>query len=138
MDEVTLGGAHANAQTPIRLASLDLAMAISLFDLDAFASPHASWTLLVLLVSASAALYLSRRTSALEGDAAKSNIGAAPVCPPELLKDNLGGSRSGSAVVNAYAADVEMDVPFDIGEVRVSNILVHPIKVRKSVAVAEP
>ena len=114
-------------------------MAISLFDLDAFASPHAGWTLLVLLVSASAALYsLSRRTFALKGDAAKSSIGAAPVCPPELLKDNLGGSRSGSAVVNAYAADVEMDVPFDIGEVRVSNILVHPIKVRKSIAVAEP
>ena len=62
----------------------------------------------------------------VSNNAAKSSkSGGAPICPPELLKDNLGG-----AVTNAYTADVEMTVPFDIGEVKVSKLLVHPIKVR--------
>ena len=49
---------------------------------------------------------------------------------PELLKDDLSlRPRSGNGVVNGLTFDREISVPFEVGDVRVSKILVHPIKV---------
>ena len=100
-------------------------MAVSLFDLDSLSDLHLVWTLPVLLLSALALLW----TRSLGHYKASKNKS---VCPPELLKDNLGnGGSSVAGITNAYVADREMTVPFDIGEVRVSTLLVHPIKVRR-------
>ena len=100
-------------------------MVASLFDLDSSSGLHPVWTFPVLFISALALLW----TLSLGHHEASKNK---PVCPPELLKDNLGnGGSSVAGITNAYVADREMTVPFDIGEVRVSTLLVHPIKVRR-------
>ncbi|KAH9854380.1 hypothetical protein C2E23DRAFT_818523 [Lenzites betulinus] len=71
----------------------------------------------VLVLSLAGLLWtLSRKSAA--------RTRAAPACPPELLKDDF--SKGGYA--NAYALEHELTVPFDVGDVRVSKILVHPIK----------
>ncbi|KAI0640288.1 MOSC N-terminal beta barrel domain-containing protein [Trametes polyzona] len=54
-------------------------------------------------------------------------------CPPELLKDNL----AHGPLANSYALDREISVPFDVQDVRVSKILVHPIKSCRGTSVQE-
>ncbi|KAI0829079.1 hypothetical protein BC628DRAFT_1362296 [Trametes gibbosa] len=73
----------------------------------------------VLALSLAGLLWtLSRKSTA------RTHHSAPAVCPPELLKNDL--SKGGYA--NAYALEHELTVPFDVGDVRVSKILVHPIK----------
>ncbi len=81
-----------------------------------------AWSLAALVVSLAGLLWTWFRTT-LNDKKGGSPIGR-PACPPELLKDDLKGG-----VANAYAFEREITVPFDIGDTRVSKILVHPIKV---------
>ncbi|KAI0658302.1 MOSC N-terminal beta barrel domain-containing protein [Cubamyces menziesii] len=82
-----------------------------------------SWTASVLILSlVGLAWSLSRKSSTRLRTGIGTN-GIAPVCPPEQLKDDLKGG-----VANAYALERELTVPFDVGDVRVSKILMHPIK----------
>ncbi|KAJ8455924.1 hypothetical protein ONZ51_g12296 [Trametes cubensis] len=82
-----------------------------------------SWTASVLILSlVGLAWSLSRKSSTRPRTSIGTN-GIAPVCPPEQLKDDLKGG-----VANAYALERELTVPFDVGDVRVSKILMHPIK----------
>lgn len=89
-------------------------------------------TLSVLLVSLVGLLWSLARKYITTGLAASTKVGAnsrAPACPPELLKNDL---KNG--VANVYTSQRELQVPFDIGEVRISKLLVHPIKVRQGVS----
>ncbi|PIL31071.1 hypothetical protein GSI_05767 [Ganoderma sinense ZZ0214-1] len=95
-----------------------------------------TWTLSVALVALTGLVWSLARRS-LRGKLGAIVVvgnGKTPACPPELLKDDQdlsapkGGSGSGAGVVNGFALDREMSVPFDVGDVRVSKILVHPIK----------
>ena len=113
-----------------------LAMAVPLFDRavqhwHTQSTSTLSWSLAVLFFSLAGALWTWSRTSKVKlrtGGAAVPSAhanGRTTVCPPELLKDDLRGG-----VANAYTFEREITVPFDIGDTRVSKILVHPIKVR--------
>ena len=96
-----------------------------------------TWTLSVLLVALTGLLWsLVRRSlrnklgAPVIGNGTRNCKTSQAVCPPELLKDDLSTvPRSGNGVVNGFALDREISVPFDVGDVRVSKILVHPIKV---------
>ena len=93
---------------------------MALCDFGSLSSSHFAWSLAALALALAFAFRLLRRSpqDAPSGDA--------PACPPELLKDDLQVGE----ILNAYAEEVEMTVPFEIGDVRVSKLLVHPIKVR--------
>ena len=100
------------------------------------ASSARTWTLSVLLVALTGLLWslVRRSLRAKLGVAATIESGNGKpstkiACPPELLKDDLSLHKNGHAVVNGFALDREMSVPFYVGDVRVSKILVHPIKV---------
>ena len=88
---------------------------MALCDFGSLSSSHFAWSLAALALALAFAFRLLRRSPQ-----------DAPVCPPELLKDDLQVGE----ILNAYAEEVEMTVPFEIGDVRVSKLLVHPIKVR--------
>ncbi|KAI0673983.1 MOSC N-terminal beta barrel domain-containing protein [Trametes maxima] len=94
-------------------------------------SPDTSlaWTVSVLVLSLAGLLWsLARRSRGRAkppqpGKTVGANGNGAAVCPPEQLKDDLKGG-----VVNSYALERELTVPFELGDVRVAKILVHPIK----------
>ena len=89
-------------------------------------------TLSVLLVALTGLVWsLVRRSLRTKLGAEVIGNGKTPghACPPELLKDDFSTLKSGNGVVNGFAFDREISVPFDVGDVRVSKILVHPIKV---------
>ncbi|RPD64568.1 hypothetical protein L227DRAFT_560439 [Lentinus tigrinus ALCF2SS1-6] len=122
-------GAHT---VPMDRADIP-AMVVPFFDQHwhAQSSSTLSWSLAVLLVSLAGALWTwSRTTSRAKIGAAA--VSRAPACPPELLKDDLQGG-----VANAYTFEREITVPFDIGDTRVSKILVHPIKSCRGTSVTE-
>ncbi|OJT05616.1 hypothetical protein TRAPUB_3539 [Trametes pubescens] len=84
-----------------------------------------SWTSTasVLVLSLAGLLWtLSRKSAARTRVLAN---GTRAVCPPEQLKDDL----PQGTVLNAYTLERELTVPFDVEDVRVAKILVHPIKV---------
>ncbi|KAI0370101.1 hypothetical protein BV20DRAFT_944722 [Pilatotrama ljubarskyi] len=90
-----------------------------------------TWTASVLALSLAGLLWTVCRKAGARAGAARNvkhipigaNGRAAAVCPPEQLKDDLNGGFA-----NAYALEHESTVPFDVGDVRVSKILMHPIK----------
>lgn len=93
-----------------------------------------TWAVSVLLVALTGFLWgftrRSPRTKSPGAVAVTVGNGRNPACPPELLKDDLSlRPRSGNGVVNGLTFDREISVPFEVGDVRVSKILVHPIKV---------
>ncbi|KAM5538345.1 hypothetical protein V8D89_007947 [Ganoderma adspersum] len=105
-------------------------MVFSSLDVIWSQSPSArTWTLSVLLVALTGFLWsLVRRSFRTKLGAEVIGNGKTPACLPELLKDDLSTPRSGNGVVNGFAFAREISVPFDVGDVRVSKILVHPIK----------
>ncbi|KAI0325427.1 hypothetical protein GY45DRAFT_1330328 [Cubamyces sp. BRFM 1775] len=82
-----------------------------------------SWTISVLVLSLVGLLWSLSRKSSTRARTSLGPNGSAPVCPPDQLKDDLKGG-----VANAYAFERQLTVPFDVGDVRVSKILIHPIK----------
>ena len=110
-------------------------MTLSLYDLAdhwfAQSPTSRAWTVSAIVVSLTGILWgLFGRSPARARLSAVAN-GKAVVCPPEQLKDDLATLKDGNGVANAYTLDREISVPFDVGDVRVSKILVHPIKVRQ-------
>ncbi|TFK80892.1 hypothetical protein K466DRAFT_503094 [Polyporus arcularius HHB13444] len=89
-----------------------------------------AWSAAALVVSLAGLLWTWFRTTSNDKKGGSSS--GRPACPPELLKDDLKG-----AVANAYAFEREITVPFDIGDTRVSKILVHPIKSCRGTSVTE-
>ena len=94
-----------------------------------------TWTASVLLVAFTGFLWgLARRSPRAKPKSGAVAVGngtsPSPVCPPELLRDDdLAKPKSANGVTNGFALDREISVPFEVGDVRVSKILVHPIKV---------
>ncbi|KAI0652725.1 MOSC N-terminal beta barrel domain-containing protein [Trametes meyenii] len=88
-----------------------------------------AWTASVLVLSLAGLLWsLARRSSGRASPlqptkTVGTNGSSAAACPPEQLKDDLKGG-----VVNSYALERELTVPFELGDVRVAKILMHPIK----------
>ncbi|KAI9067205.1 hypothetical protein FKP32DRAFT_1588842 [Trametes sanguinea] len=82
-----------------------------------------TWTASVLFLSLAGLLWSLSRKAGPQRKFTGPGNGVA--CPPEQLKDDL---RNPKEVANAYAFERELTVPFDVGDVRVSKILVHPIK----------
>ncbi|KAH9923163.1 armadillo-type protein [Epithele typhae] len=110
-------------------------MALTLLDLSnlhTLASPQLIWTLSLLLLSATGVFTFARSSIWFSG---APNKASAPTRPVGLRKHNLGQPRPG--VANAYTMERELTVPFPIGEVRVSSLLVHPIKSCRGTLVAE-
>ncbi|OSD01165.1 hypothetical protein PYCCODRAFT_1413093 [Trametes coccinea BRFM310] len=86
-------------------------------------SASLTWTASVLLLSLAGLLWgLSRKS---RPQRKLTGVRSGVVCPPEQLKDDL---QNPKGVANAYAFERELAVPFDVRDVRVSKLLVHPIK----------
>ena len=92
-----------------------------------------TWTVSVLVVAFTGFLWgFARRSPRGKSGAVAVGNGRYPTsadCLPELLKDDLAKPKSVNGIVNGLAFDREISVPFEVGDVRVSKILVHPIKV---------
>ncbi|KAI0714592.1 MOSC N-terminal beta barrel domain-containing protein [Earliella scabrosa] len=108
-------------------------MALSFYDIVhhwAAQSPATRYsTLSILLVSCLGVLWSWTRKYSAATSNGKTGVNG---CPPELLKDDL---KNG--VANGYTIERELSVPFDIGDVRVSKILVHPIKSCRGTSASE-
>ena len=88
-----------------------------------------TWTVSVLVVAFTGFLWgFARRSPRVKSGTVAIGNGKV-ACPPELLKDDLARPKSTNGVTNGLVFDREISFPFEVGDVRVSKILVHPIKV---------
>ncbi|KAI8980592.1 hypothetical protein BD414DRAFT_101261 [Trametes punicea] len=97
-------------------------------------SASLAWTASVLVLSLLWLLWslIRKSTARARSKPVGVNGGSVVACPPEQLKDDL---KNG--IANAYMFERELTVPFNVGDVHVTKIFVHPIKSCRGTSVQE-